>query len=116
MPKGRVLIVDDEPVIAESLSEMLEGWGYETAVAFDGAAGLAAVEEFHPSVVVSDVYMPHLDGFALLREVRELHPDTAVILLTGIGTVEMAIRATQEEGECPFFANPLHIPKLRLIV
>ena len=116
MPKGRVLIVDDEPVIAESLSEMLEGWGYETAVASDGAAGLAAVEEFRPSVVVSDVYMPHVDGFALLREVRELHPDTAVILLTGQGTVEMALRAIQEEGAFHYFEKPIDFPKLRLVV
>ena len=116
MPKGRILIVDDEPVIAESLSEMLEGWGYETAVASDGAAGLAAVEEFHPSVVVSDVYMPHLDGFALLREVRELHPGTAVILLTGQGTVEMALRAIQEEGAFHYFEKPIDFPKLRLVV
>ena len=116
MPKGRILIVDDEPVIAESLSEMLEGWGYETAVAFDGAAGLAAVEEFHPSVVVSDIYMPHLDGFALLHEVRELHPDTAVILLTGQGTVEMALRAIQEEGAFHYFEKPIDFPKLRLVV
>ena len=116
MPKGRILIVDDEPVIAESLSEMLEGWGYETAVASDGMAGLAAVEEFRPSVVVSDVYMPHVDGFALLREVRELHPDTAVILLTGQGTVEMALRAIQEEGAFHYFEKPIDFPKLRLVV
>src|SRR4051812_28288799 len=82
MPKGRVLIVDDEPLIAEYLNKLLEGWGYETAVASDGLSGLAKVEEFRPSVVVSDVYMPKLDGFGLLREMRQLHPETAVILLT----------------------------------
>ena len=91
-------MLDDEPAIAESLDEMLQGWGYETAVASDGAAGLAAVEEFLPSVVVSDVYMPRLDGFGLLREVRELHPDTAVILLTGQGSVEMAMRGAKRSS------------------
>ena len=116
MPKGRILIVDDEPAIAESLDEMLQGWGYETAVASDGAAGLAAVEEFLPSVVVSDVYMPRLDGFGLLREVRELHPDTAVILLTGQGSVEMAIRAIQEEGAFHYLEKPVDFAKLRLVV
>ncbi|HYY97359.1 MAG TPA: sigma-54 dependent transcriptional regulator [Pyrinomonadaceae bacterium] len=116
MPKRRILIVDDEPVIAESLSEMLEGWGYETAVASDGRAGLAAVEEFYPSVVVSDVYMPNLDGFGLLRGVRELHPETAVILLTGQGTVEMALRAIQEEGAFHYFEKPIDFPKLRFVV
>ncbi|HWS88009.1 MAG TPA: sigma-54 dependent transcriptional regulator [Pyrinomonadaceae bacterium] len=116
MSKGRVLIVDDEPVIAESLSELLEGWGYETAVAPDGLLGLAKVEEFRPSVVVSDVYMPNLDGFGLLRELRELHPETAVILLTGQGTVEMALRAIQEEGAFHYLEKPIDFAKLRLVV
>ena len=116
MPKGRILIVDDEPVIAEALSELLEGWGYETAVASDGLSGLAKVEEFHPSVVVSDVYMPHLDGFGLLREMRELHPETAVILLTGQGTVEMALRAIQDEGAFHYLEKPIDFAKLRLVV
>jgi len=116
MPKRRILIVDDEPVIAESLSEMLEGWGYETAVAPDGRAGLAAVEEFLPTVVVSDVYMPNLDGFGLLREMRQLHPETAVILLTGQGTVEMALRAIQDEGAFHYLEKPIDFAKLRLVV
>jgi DNA-binding NtrC family response regulator len=116
MPKGRILIVDDEAIVAETLSEMLQGWGYETAVAQDGEAGLAAVEEFYPQVVVSDVYMPNLDGFGLLRGVRELHPETAVILLTGQGTVEMAVRAIQEEGAFHYFEKPIDFPKLRFVV
>src|ERR671921_3005508 len=116
MPKGRILIVDDEPVIAESLSELLEGWGYETAQAADGRAGLTLVEEFRPSVVVSDVYMPNLDGFGLLREMRQLHPETAVILLTGQGTVEMALRAIQDEGAFHYLEKPIDFAKLRLVV
>src|SRR4051812_12763670 len=116
MPKGRILIVDDEAIVAETISEMLEGWGYETAVASDGRAGLAVVEEFYPSVVVSDVYMPNLDGFGLLRGVRELHPETAVILLTGQGTVEMALRAIQEEGAFHYFEKPIDFAKLRFVV
>jgi DNA-binding NtrC family response regulator len=116
MPKGRILIVDDEAIVADTLSEMLQGWGYETAVAQDGRAGLAAVEEFYPTVVVSDVYMPNLDGFGLLRGVRELHPETAVILLTGQGTVEMALRAIQEEGAFHYFEKPIDFSKLRLVV
>jgi DNA-binding NtrC family response regulator len=98
------------------LSELLEGWGYETAVASDGLLGLAKVEEFRPSVVVSDVYMPNLDGFGLLREMRELHPETAVILLTGQGTVEMALRAIQEEGAFHYLEKPIDFAKLRLVV
>jgi DNA-binding NtrC family response regulator len=116
MAKGRVLIVDDEPAVAETLRDMLQDWGYETALASDGRAGLANVEEFRPSVVITDVYMPNLDGFGLLREMRELHPDVAVILLTGLGTVEMALRAIQEEGAFHYFEKPIDFRKLRLVV
>ena len=116
MSKRRVLIVDDEPAIVESLSELLEGWGYETSVAMDGRAGLAALEEFRPSVVITDVYMPELDGFGLLREARELHTGVAVILLTGAGTIEMAVRAIQEEGAFHYFEKPIDFAKLRLVV
>jgi DNA-binding NtrC family response regulator len=116
MPNGRILIVDDESVIADTLSEMIAGWGYKTAVASDGIKGLGMVEDFRPHVVVTDVYMPHLDGFGLLREVRELHPETAVILLTGQGTVEMAVRAIQEEGAFHYFEKPIDFSKLRLVV
>jgi DNA-binding NtrC family response regulator len=116
MPKRHILIVDDEPVIADTLSEMLEGWGYETSVASDGRIALGAIEEFRPLVVVSDVYMPNLDGFGLLREMRELHPETAVILLTGQGTVEMALRAIQDEGAFHYFEKPIDFSKLRLVV
>jgi DNA-binding NtrC family response regulator len=116
MPTGRILIVDDETVIAETLSEMLEAWGYETARAPDGRLALGVIEEFRPLVVITDVYMPNLDGFGLLREMRDLHPETAVILLTGQGTVEMAVRAIQEEGAFHYFEKPIDFAKLRLVV
>ncbi|HEX8853441.1 MAG TPA: sigma-54 dependent transcriptional regulator [Pyrinomonadaceae bacterium] len=116
MPKGRVLIVDDEPFIAESLGEMLGGWGYETEIASDGLGALARAEEFRPSVVITDVLMPNLDGFGLLRELREQQPEAAVILLTGQGSVEMAMRAIQEEGAYHYFEKPLDFDKLRLVV
>ncbi|HEV2761884.1 MAG TPA: sigma-54 dependent transcriptional regulator [Pyrinomonadaceae bacterium] len=116
MPKGRILIVDDEPTVAESLSELLAGLGYETAVAHDGAAGLRAVQEFRPPVVIADVVMPNLDGFGLLRELREHYSETAVILLTGRGSVEMAVRAIQEEGAYHYFEKPIDFAKLTLVV
>lgn len=116
MSKGRVLIVDDEPTTLDTLIEMFQTWGYETAAASDGQAGLVRVEEFRPSVVVTDVYMPNLDGFGLLRAIRERHSHIAVILLTGLGTVEMALRAVQEEGAFHYFEKPIDFAKLQVVV
>ena len=116
MLNGRVLIIDDEPAVAESLSQLLAARGHETAAECDGIAGLHRVEKFHPSVVIADVLMPRLDGFGLLRKLREHHPEIAVILLTGRGSVEMAVRALQEEGAYHYFEKPFDIEKLCLVV
>src|SRR5918993_300378 len=94
MAKARVLIVDDEPSIAEWLSDTLAGWGYETEVAEDGAVGLTLADEFSPSVVITDVYMPNLDGFGELvgssEPMRQIYslieqvaPSSASVLITG---------------------------------
>lgn len=116
MAKGRVLIVDDEPVVANTLREQIAAWGYETVAEADGVAGLRRAEEFLPSVVLTDVMMPRLDGFGLLRELRERHPGMAVILLTGQGSVEMALRAIQDEGAYHYFEKPIDMHKLRIVV
>ncbi len=116
MAKGRILIVDDEPVVANVLREQVVAWGYEAVTEADGLAGLKRAEEFLPSVVITDVLMPRLDGFGLLRELRERYPEMAVILLTGQGSVEMALRAIQVEGAYHYFEKPIDMHKLRVAV
>src|SRR5215210_1976326 len=116
MAKGRVLIVDDEPDVAEVLREQMIAWGYEAVVEADGLAALKRAEEFLPAVVLTDVMMPQLDGFGLLRALREHYPEMAVILLTGQGSVEMALRAIQDEGAYHYFEKPIDMYKLRIVV
>jgi DNA-binding NtrC family response regulator len=116
MAKGRVLIVDDEKAAGEGLRDLLAAEGYETVAEADGVEGLKRVEEFLPSVVITDVLMPRMDGFALLHEIHLRYPEMAVILLTGQGSVEMALRAIQEEGAYHYFEKPIDMKKLRLVV
>lgn len=116
MTRGRVLIVDDEPDAANILSALLASWGYETDTAADGLAALKRAEEFLPAVVITDVLMPRLDGFGLLRELRKHLPEIAVILLTGQGSVEMALRAIQDEGAYHYFEKPIDVNNLRIVV
>lgn len=116
MVKGRVLVVDDEPVAANGLRELLSAWGYEAMAESDGLAALERAEDFRPTVVITDVLMPRMDGFGLLKRLRDEHPEIAVILLTGQGSVEMALRAIQEEGAYHYFEKPIDMRKLRLVV
>ncbi len=85
-PRGRVLVVDDEPTIAEIVSRYLERAHYETRVAADGHAALARASTWHPDLVVLDLMLPGLDGLEVMRLLREGGgPRVAVILLTAKG-------------------------------
>ncbi|MFN2599182.1 MAG: sigma-54-dependent transcriptional regulator [Pyrinomonadaceae bacterium] len=112
MAQGRVLVVEDDPLVRENVREALAGCGFEADAAPDGDAALARVEEFRPSVVVADVLMPGLDGIGLLRALRSRHPEVGVILMSGMGTIESALRAVREEGALDFFEKPFDNAKL----
>ena len=115
MNKGRVLIVDDEHFVADTLRELLAE-EYETAVAYDGRMALNCIEEFQPGVIVTDVVMPRLDGFGLLRAIRQQYPGIAVILLTGHASVEHALSAVRDEGAYHYFEKPVDIKRLGLTI
>src|SRR5947208_229313 len=85
-PRGRVLVVDDEPTIAEIVARYLERAGYETKVAADGHAALAHASDWHPDLVVLDLMLPGIDGLEVMRLLRDGGgPRVAVILLTARG-------------------------------
>ena len=86
MSSGSVLVVDDEPTIAEVVGGYLERAGYATRIAHDGRAALAAVDEDRPDLVVLDLMLPGVDGLEVMRRLRERpKPPLAIILLTARG-------------------------------
>jgi DNA-binding NtrC family response regulator len=116
MEKAKVLIVDDEQAARIGLSEIVSAWGYETRSASDGQEALDIAADFHPQAVITDVFMPRLDGFGLLAKLREDHPETAVILLTGQGTIEDAVRAVKEEGAFYYFEKPINTKQVSVVL
>jgi DNA-binding NtrC family response regulator len=116
MDKARVLIVDDEQAARVGLSEIISAWGYETQSASDGVEALEIASDFHPGAVITDVFMPRLDGFGLLTRVKDEYPETAVILLTGQGSVEDAVRAVIEEGAFYYFEKPINTRQLNVVL
>ena len=91
--RGRILIVDDEEVIAATLEEFLSGEGYEVASAHDAETALALVERFEPDVALCDVQLPGLDGLGLLDRLLQVRPETLVLMITAYATVENAVAA-----------------------
>jgi DNA-binding NtrC family response regulator len=110
----RVLVVDDEPS-RKGLRELLARWGYLVDEAADGQAALEKARTFLPSVVVSDLVMPGLDGLGLLRALQDELPFASVIILTGHGTVETAVAALKE-GAYDYLTKPLDVPRLRILI
>ena len=91
--KGRILIVDDDQIILNSLSEFLKLEGYDVLKADRFETAVAALHQSAVDVVITDVSMPDVDGFELLKVCKNQYPDTAVVMVTGYGTIEAAVDA-----------------------
>ncbi|HVV87053.1 MAG TPA: response regulator, partial [Kofleriaceae bacterium] len=111
-PRARLLIVDDEPELLESLTDLLRR-DAEVRTAVGGEAALELASRFHPQVVVSDMRMPGMDGAELLARIREREPDAVRILLTGYTDLEAALRAVNEGGVFRFLTKPCPPSTLR---
>ena len=111
----RLLIVDDEDDSREALAELAESWGLEVQGSRDGAEALQAALSWHPDAVLSDLVMPGTDGLWLLRSLRQEMLEAPVVLLTGRGSVQLAVQAIKE-GAYDFIEKPLEASRLRLVL
>ncbi len=113
--RARVLVVEDDATLRRVAEYRLSEAGYEVRVAADGGAGLAAFEESAPDVVLTDLRMPALDGESLYAQVLARDPSVAVIVMTGHGTVEGAVRALKA-GVAHYLTKPLSWDETLVVV
>ena len=113
----RILIVDDDRLVARGLAELLQHDGHHTAVAHDGPAALRALADADPpfQLMVTDLNLPGFDGMQLLAKVREQQPDLVPIVITGFGKIESAVAAVKL-GASDYLTKPLVEDELRLAV
>src|ERR1700704_6392471 len=105
MPKSRILVIDDEAAIRDSLRMTLEYEGYEFLGAATGQEGLALAERDAPDIVLLDVKMPGMDGIEVLDRLRALNDSLPVIVISGHGTIGTAVEATKK-GAFDFIEKP----------
>jgi DNA-binding NtrC family response regulator len=103
--KARLLIVDDEEQFVEALSERLSMRDYDVTTSLTGEDAIEKIKNFNFDVVILDVRLPGVEGTEVLREIKNLKPLTEVIMLTGHGTVEMAIEG-MKNGAFDFLMKP----------
>jgi len=110
---GRVLLVDDDMALRESLGATLSEQGFETQMASDGQAAIEKLEAWDADVIVTDLMMPRLDGFDLLRKLRAEGRATPAIVLTGFGSIEKALSVTRDLGAYWFLEKPVNLGALQ---
>ena len=111
--KPRILIIDDDLDLVETISMILDSSGFETATAYDGHEGLARAREIRPDLIVLDIIMPELDGYGVCRELKG-DPELAgvpVVMLTSVDDYVITTDISQAEGRVvmadDFFEKPV---------
>src|SRR5207253_3446202 len=117
MPEVRILIVDDDPWILRMVSTLLEKRGYSIVTASDGEEGLMRADQLKPDLIITDVMMPKLDGWQLVRALRSRHEFALVpvIFLTALGGDEDRIRGFKL-GADDYLPKPFRFEELDLRV
>jgi two-component system nitrogen regulation response regulator NtrX len=105
-----ILIVDDERAIQKALRGVLEDEGYRVTAVGTGADALKAVADEMPDLVFLDIFMSHMDGLETLTELKRLRPEATVVMISGHGTIETAVKATRL-GAYDFIEKPLSLEK-----
>jgi len=108
---GRVLVIEDEPLLRISIRDALQKEGWTVDIAEDGVQGLALFERFLHEFVLTDLVMPRIGGMEVLRRVKLIQPATTVVIITAHGTVEKAVEAMRE-GAVDFFTKPFSMAQL----
>jgi len=115
MPNETILIVDDEESVRKSLADVMCDEGYEVMTAASGREGIDLLNDAQPSLALLDIAMPEMDGIETLRRFKEIRPDMQVIMVTGHGTIETAVKTTKM-GAYDFLLKPPELAHLTLVV
>ena len=110
-----ILIVDDEKSIRESLTGILQDEGFSPVSVESGEAAIDKVSEDKPDLILLDIWMPGMDGMETLTKIRDIYPDQLVVMMSGHGTIETAVKATKL-GAYDFIEKPLSLEKVLLCI
>lgn len=113
--KINIMVVDDELSIREAFADWLKQDGYEVDTAADGMAALDKIKERHSDIMLVDVKMPRMDGITMLKQLKEIDPDTAVVMMTAHGAIQDAVEA-MKLGANDYLLKPFELDELSLTI
>jgi DNA-binding NtrC family response regulator len=112
----RVLVVDDEENQRNGLKSMISGWGFQTETASDGRYAVELLSSFEPQIILTDLMMPRMDGYELLRHLNGLPVKVPAIVLTAFGNIETAMNTMLDLGAFWFLEKPIQPRVLRMLL
>ncbi|GAB4336741.1 MAG: hypothetical protein Kow0099_09830 [Candidatus Abyssubacteria bacterium] len=115
MADNRILVIDDEKRMCDSIKVLLTNIGYEVDTAENGRTGIEHLQARQYGLVITDLMMPELDGFAVMKYIRENCPNTLVIVITGYASVESAVRAIRS-GAYDYILKPFDFEIIKISV
>lgn len=115
MAENRILVIDDEKRMCDSIKVLLTNLGYEVDTALNGRAGIELLQDRDYGLVITDLMMPELDGFAVMKYIKENCPTTLVIVITGYASVESAVRAIRS-GAYDYILKPFDFEIIKISV
>jgi CheY-like chemotaxis protein len=111
--RPRILVVDDQKLIVDTLAEILGGAGFEVAVACDAWAALELAASFHPERILSDILMPGMNGVELAIAVRKMYPSIKILLFSGQAGISEILDGAEKRGyKFDVIPKPIHPQKL----
>jgi DNA-binding NtrC family response regulator len=113
--KGRIVVIDDEANAVAALTTLLREDGYEVEGAHEAQTGLALLERIDADVVLTDLRMPGMDGLELLAKVKQVRPETMVVMMTAYGTVKTAVKAMKMGAE-DYLGKPVDVEEVELVL
>jgi DNA-binding NtrC family response regulator len=113
--ENRILVIDDEKRMCDSIKVLLTNIGYEVDTAENGRTGIESLKTRPYGLVITDLMMPELDGFAVMKYIKENCPNTLVIVITGYASVESAVRAIRS-GAYDYILKPFDFEIIKISV
>ncbi|MCU1220579.1 MAG: response regulator receiver protein [Candidatus Angelobacter sp.] len=109
----RILVVDDEGLIADSVAEILSENGYEAHAAYSGKSAIESAHERCPDILMSDVLMPHVNGVETAKAIQAICPKVRILLFSGqAGTIDLLQQARSEGYDFELLSKPIHPDQL----
>jgi DNA-binding NtrC family response regulator len=109
----RILIVDDEPRIADTLALIFQHAGYLASAAYSGESAWTCMANHPPSLVITDVVMPGLDGVELAKRIRSSYPDCQILLFSGNADTQTILNSAEQQGYAfEIMAKPMSPPQI----